>query len=424
MTHAAQRGDPRGAAALAPRRLSLEDAERALLTGNREIRIARAEADAAASAIRQADVAPNPTVYASASNTESGRYGARDSDRIVRIEQTFERGDKRRLRIEAATATAEAARKALDETVRRQRSALAGGYFALWAARELESIAAQGAQAYRDLLAAAERRLAAGDLASIDVVRLRVEVLKAANEARSARREAEQAEVALIALLGEPAEPGFADAASRGAGGFLPTTRPEEFVAVNPVPDLPPSAERIERVLEGRADALAARMRVEAAIRAQALAASQRVRDVTLGLQGERAPAFSGTVFGVSAAIPLHVNNDYSADIARAAADRAVAEQMLEQTRTAIRADIARTVSDLSAAIDRAQSLQRQALPDARLAAEGVEFAFNKGAAGITDLFDARRQLAAIRIEAVRAQAEHAAAHAAFQAALAITESK
>lgn len=393
--------------------LTWTEAEAALLAGNPEIRIARAELEAANSAIRQADVAPNPTVFASVSNTDSGRYGARDSDRILRIEQTFERGDKRRLRIEVATALAQAARHALDDTIRRQKQALAGAYFGLGAARELEAIAIEGADAYRQLLAAAERRLAAGDIAAVDVVRLRVEASRAVSEARGARRDVELAQVALGALLGERA--GLRSRALIAAGAYVAATALSQF---------PPTDEQFERALELRADALSARSRLDAAIRARGLAASQRIRDVTLGLQTERAPAFGGNVLGVSASIPLQLNNDYRGDIARASAEQSIAEQTLSRTRALIRAEIERAAADLSAARERARALEEHALPDARRAAEGVEFAFRKGAAGITDLFDARRQLAAIRADAVRARTEHAVALAVYLESLVPPESK
>ena len=68
----------------------------------------------------------------------------------------------------------------------------------------------------------------------------------------------------------------------------------------------------------GPAGLAAARARVEALARAAELAASQRTRDVTLGVQAERAPSYGGNVFGLSATIPLFVNNDYSGDVARA----------------------------------------------------------------------------------------------------------
>lgn len=393
--------------------LTWTQAEAALLLGNPEIRVARAELDAANSAIRQADVAPNPTVFASVSNTDSGRYGARDSDRIVRIEQTFERGDKRRLRIEVATAAAEASRHALDDTIRRQRQALAGAYFGLGAARELEAITIEGAEAYRQLLGAAERRLTAGDIAPVDVVRLRVEASRAANEVHAARRDVELAQIALGALLGE-----------RAALQARALMTASAYIAATVLRQFPPTDEQIERALEFRADARSARSRLEAATRARALAASQRVRDVTLGLQTERAPAFGGNVFGVSASIPLQLNNDYRGDVARATAEQSLAEQSLFRTRASIRAEIERAAADLSAARERARSLEQQALPDARRAVEGVEFAFRKGVAGITDLFDARRQLAAIRAEAVRARTEHAVALAVYLESLVPPESK
>jgi outer membrane protein TolC len=50
--------------------------------------------------------------------------------------------------------------------------------------------------------------------------------------------------------------------------------------------------------------------------------------------------------------------------------------------------------------------------------AHALEIAYQQGAASLTDLFDARRQRAAVQAETVRAQADFGQAHAAWQAAI------
>jgi cobalt-zinc-cadmium efflux system outer membrane protein len=57
-------------------------------------------------------------------------------------------------------------------------------------------------------------------------------------------------------------------------------------------------------------------------------------------------------------------------------------------------------------------------LPAARRAAAAAEFAYTKGAAGVIELLDARRQLRAVELEAVGAYAEYAKARAGLAAAL------
>jgi len=58
-------------------------------------------------------------------------------------------------------------------------------------------------------------------------------------------------------------------------------------------------------------------------------------------------------------------------------------------------------------------------LAEAQKAAEGAEFAYSRGAIGVMDLLDARRQLYATRLEASGAQADYAKSFAVWQAAIA-----
>lgn len=148
------------------------------------------------------------------------------------------------------------------------------------------------------------------------------------------------------------------------------------------------------------------------------LIASQRTRDVTVGLQTERSPALGGSVFGVSAAIPLFVFNDYSGDLARALAERDQAAEDLTRVQAAIRTDVDQATAALGAARARLALLTGTALPQAQRAAQAIEFAFERGAATLTDLFDARRQFAAVRLDEINARTELARALTAWRQAL------
>lgn len=392
--------------------LTHAEAMRLMLEHNRQVGLARRALDVAASEIPRVDVLPNPTVSAQLSNTQAREYRVRDSDRILRIEQLFERGGKRELRAGVARAGEQAARMELADVTRQQRAALAGAYYDLLGAQQLLRIAQQNADGYARLVDAAERRLRAGDIASVDVARLRVEASRAANDARAAQGALADARVTLAAVLGLESQAARLQAV-------------DDFPALDaPDPSLPPSPERIEDALRARPDVAAARARVEAFARARTLAEQLRTRDVTIGVQAERAPSYGGTVLGISASIPLFVNNDYRGDIQRAHAEHAQALEDEQRVRGAVVADIDRTAAQVSTALDRARRIAQDALPDAQRAAEGIEFAFARGAATLTDLFDARRQLAAVQAESIRARADFARTLVAYREALATRETR
>ena len=399
--------------AAAAGQLTLAAAKEILAQSNRQIRLARRGVDVATAEIRRVDVRPNPTVSAEVYNSVARQYSPAYYDSTVRLEQLFERGGKRELRAGVARKGELAARMGLADVTRQQRAALADAYFELVATQRLVEIADENLAGSRRLLEAGELRLKAGDIAQVDVARLRVEANRTANEARMARQALGQAQIGLATVLGIESE-----AAGLKALDDLPPLDSAAEGSREPAA----SNAKIEQALERRADAVAARARVDALSTASALAQSLRTRDVTLGVHAEHAQSYGGTVFGVSASIPLMVNNDFSGDVARAQAELEQAREDLERIRGAIRADIALSSVQLSSAQDRARRTNDTALPEARRAAEAIEFAFRRGAASLTDLFDARRQFAAVRAEAIGAHAEFAKALAAYRESIATEE--
>ena len=365
-----------------------------LQDSNRAIRISRRQLEASRAEVRRADIAPNPYLSASMANSTARRYQIPDTDWIIRLEQLFERGDKRYLRVAGAKALERAASLDILETARLQRVALAQSYFDLVAAQQTQLLAAETIASAERLRVAAERRLQAGDIAAVDVSRLRVEEGRTRNEARAAAAALEQARIALAQLLGTETQ----------AAGLMAS---DDFL---PLDSSPPRATEVEKALASRPDVAALLARIEALKQARQLALSQRTRDITLGFQTERSPSLGGNVFGISASIPLFVNNDFSGDIARADADLAIAEEELARVRGLIRTDAARTLTQLESAAERVRRIEQVSVPQATQAAQAIEFAFSRGAASLTDLFDARRQLVAVRAEALGARADYSIA--------------
>jgi cobalt-zinc-cadmium efflux system outer membrane protein len=366
---------------------------------NRALRLSRRQLEATLADVRRADVGPNPNLSASVSNTAARHYRVPDSDWIIRLEQLFERGGKRELRVAAARDLARAAGLDIRDIARQQRIVLASSYFDLVAAQQALDLANETAAGYLRLRTAAQRRLQAGDIAEVDVARLRVEEGRALNDARTATANLAQARVGLAAVLGLEGR----------ADGFLAT---DDFL---PLSHPHPDAAALERAIEQRADVAALRARIDALNQTRRLALAQRTRDITIGVQTERSPSLGGNVFGVSATIPLFINNDFTGDIARADADLASAQEDLERVKGLVRTDAARAAALAASALERAQRLEQVSLPEASRAAQAIDFAFSRGAATLTDLFDARRQLVTVRIEALAARADYSKAVLAWR---------
>jgi outer membrane protein, heavy metal efflux system len=385
---------------------TLQETLRFIEDGNRTVQSSKLLFEAAQANIRRADIGLNPNLSAGAFNTTAGRYRPKELDQTVRIEQTFERGNKRVLRVATAKELQLAALADINDTIRQQKTVAAISYIDLSVAQRLKKLIDENEANFKRLVEGAQRRLKAGDIAPADVSRLGVEASRANNEVRAADNNLLQAQIKLAALLARE-------------GSFL--------LASDPLPDaktianledflsLEKHALRVSSSLANRGDVEAAKARVAAQEKALQLAKSLQTRDVTLGAQTERAPGFGGRVFGLSASIPLLMNNDYSAEILRAGVDLSIAQADLDRLTAQIRSELQANYAQLLSARDRLNSLLKITVPEVIKTSQAIEYAYTRGAANLTDLFDARRQFNAVQTEAALAEGELARALYTYQ---------
>jgi cobalt-zinc-cadmium efflux system outer membrane protein len=149
------------------------------------------------------------------------------------------------------------------------------------------------------------------------------------------------------------------------------------------------------------------------------LARALRTRDVVAGVQYERYPGDLQTnnSYGVMVSIPLFTNYSYQGEIRRAEVEFEAAGEHLERVKALAAAEVSRSLAELDAAADRVRRFRETLVAAAEKAANGAEFAYTRGATGVMDVLDARRQLYATRLDFLAAQAEYARALAAWRTA-------
>lgn len=392
--------------------LTLRQAEIFFAARNREVQLGRRLVEGAQADRMSASARPNPTVAVSASkfNSRQGNYSGdlreKQMDSVFGVQQLFERGNKRELRMGVADFNVEASRGELAEIQRQQKVALYFSYYDLVAAQERLRVALETAASFQKTIDAVERRLKAGDISAADVARIRVDALRAQNDARTAQAERLKAQTQLAYVIG----------AERDAAAIA---------AADGWPGLGEAADaaETEKALDRRADVLAARARMAAAEKNRELARALRTRDITGSVQFEHFPGdFSNNTFGVGVSIPLFTNYYYEGEIRRAEVDLDAARDNLERVRALARGEIDARRADLDAARERVQRFEGSLLKEAQRAADAAEFAYSRGAIGVMDLLDSRRQLYATRLEAAGSQADHAKSLAAWKAAIAAAE--
>ncbi len=394
--------------------LTLVQAEQELLAANSDIALAQAGVESAAANVTVAGQLPNPTLsvqstqYSPIAGLGAGRPTDKALDTIVGISILIERGDKATLRREAAMEQLSGARHDLRDMRRQQRLALHQAYYDLKLAGEKQSLALETRDLAAQALAAADKRVAAGDLAAVDRYRLSVEALRVANDVTSAESDVRQATLALAVLLGRKRE---------GADAPRSELRTDDLTANDPWPEVAPEAGATDPV-SARADVAAAEARVAAASAGRAVARSLRARDVTVGAQVERVPAnTAGVTFGVNVSIPLYARYGFEGEIARAEADYTTALLTRQKIVNQAEADTAKARVTLDGARRRLVSFEADIVPAAKKALDAIEFAYARGAAGLTDALDARRTWRATQVDLAAARADHAKALAAWRAA-------
>src|SRR5689334_2481100 len=384
------------------RDLTLGEAESLLTKNNRELQAARRAVESAEAQRTIAGARPNATFSVNSTAIASGSK----ADTVFRIDQPFERGNKRELRLDAAAGLQRAAVNDSLDVLRQQLAAVRGAYFDLKLAQERAQVLAETAQLFSGTLNAAQRRLKAGDLAPADVAKVQVDYERSQNDARVGLADFNRAQIALAYLIG----------AEREA---------QDLRAADPWPTpVRADAMALDQAIEARPDVVAARQRVEAAERLRDLARAQRTRDITLGAQYEYYPGnVPANSVGFGVAVPLFTGYDFSGDIQKAEVDRYAALDALAKTRAVAMNELRRAAEDLNAAADRLERFDASLLNAANQSAEASEFAFSRGAISVLEVLDARRTLRAVRLDALAARNDHAKALAAWRAAQASVQS-
>ncbi len=395
------------------RDLTLAQTEKLLAANNRELAAARRAVESAQAQGLIAGARPNATLSVNSSSINTSNPGLgpgplydKRADTVFRIDQPFERGNKRELRLDAAAGLERAAQADSLDALRQQLATVRGAYYDLKQAQAKLGVLGETAQLFSGTFSAAQARLKAGDLAAADVAKVQVDYERAQNDARGAQGELVRAQTALAYLIGLESE----------------------ATELRAVDDWPPperaDAQALEQAIENRPDVLAAKARVDAAEKLRDLAKAQRTRDITLGAQYERFPGslpINSVGFGVS--VPLFTGNDFSGDIQKAEVDRYAALDALGRARAIAATELRRAAADLNAAAERVERFDASLLGAAQRSAQAAEFAFERGAISVLEVLDARRTLRAVQLEALAARGDLAKALAAWRASQASAQS-
>ena len=379
--------------------LTLKNAEALWLEKNHDLQIAKNQLEMAKADTLSAAQRPNPQLSYNMNNVGTGRDHRylNGSDHVVRLDQTFERGDKRDLRMKSADYRLNASQEDLNSITRQSRTLLYQLYYQLLLAQEKLRITEESADLYVKTFEVAQLRFKAGDISAAELSRIDLDKLRLDNDVFQARNNLKQAQIDLGIYIGEELN--------------APSLK-----ASDTWPHITPNLYRKPMNVENRADIKAAKLRLSAAETNRELAMALKKRDITIGAQIEHNSLdLESNTVGIGVSIPLMTGYAYEGEIARAESEYQSAFLELDHAHAYAISEINKARGDLKTAEARVAHYDDNLLKEADKVLQSAEFAYKQGAQSVMDLLDARRTYKATLIESTAARADYASALAAWE---------
>ncbi len=364
--------------------LSVEDAIRIAIVNNPRLRSAGYRVDAATGRVTQAGLYPNPSFVfeGEALGSDAGRGG----ETIYKLEQEIVLGGK----LDRARDVAEADRLAAQAAFVAEEFAVASrvtrAYFNALASAEGLARRQDLADLANQLLEAASAQVNAG--AATEPDRLRAEVV------------AEQAQIELEAARLE------ADASRRTLASVMGLEETIELplsTSVIDLPQLPGKEELVAAVLEANSRVSLARIALERARAAHALAESEAIPNLFAAIGPRYSDPENETTIDLSVGISIPLFDRNQGEIRAAMAERLSVAAELRSVQLDLLAEVSNAWSAYQAALVAAQRYQDQLLPKAERTLDLTRQAYERGKTDYLRLLDAQQVVVESRIAYVNA---------------------
>jgi cobalt-zinc-cadmium efflux system outer membrane protein len=331
-----------------------------------DVQLAQLHLGLAAADVRTAGALPNPSLSLSTAR-QTARLG-------LSLAQPLPLFGQRATAVRAAQADAEAARQDLGAVRSQVRWSVSMAWIDLWEAQERSRLLEVAAREAERLMQITKEKLDAGTGLRFDVVRARADSERAAAETRAARLGVRAAGARLAPWTGDAPEPPLT-AAGLPSYPAEPARGTESGLAEHPL------------IRRDRAAAVAAVLHLENERRLRWPALTPQV---TVN-QGD--PTLPGTDVIVGLALDLPVMSLRSGPIARAQAQRTLAETTFALDLQRLRSDLADASRRTEGASAKLRSLRTQVLPAMKEARDLTEDAYRLGRADLLRLLEAQRAL-------------------------------
>jgi cobalt-zinc-cadmium efflux system outer membrane protein len=398
-----------------PRQLTLEVAEQLLVQYNLAIVAARYGVDNARAQRLIASVRPNPTLTLGAEafdlrtpgrNLFSNSDSASNRLYTVRLDQVFERGNKRSLRTEAAEFQVQAAEAQVLDTIRTQLLQLRQAFYTAVLARENVRVAHENLELTNDTERLIKTRVSAGDAPEWDLIKFQTNKVQFQRDLAAARLAYQQAVRDVLTFMGAAFPTGSSVTPAAGASSMSTSLldAPLDIIGELRADPLVVSFsldELRQAALETRPDVQAAQRGIDAAQRNLDLAYSQRHRDIDVALEYQRNGG-DNTV-GATVSFPLFLSHKFEGQINQGLAQVQQASVALDQAKLQAMADVEKAYQAYQSSRQVLQVYTTEALTKAEESFRIAGVSYRQGATSLLELQDAQRTLNQTRVAANQA---------------------
>ena len=301
----------------------------------------------------------------------------------VRLDQEIETSGKRKLRTQAAELKSQAQKAQTDNVVRALVLDVRRAYFqAVLAQSNLES-AQTTLQEIDRVIELNRTRFDQGDISGAELKRVEVERLRFVEDVFASKLALANAKSMLLLLFGLPqANPSFKLSESLTGAG-RPSIQAEGIPQPSPYPEL----ER--RALANRPEVIASKFEQKRADTETLHQRALRSPNITISGGYKRNLLDNTVVFGVT--LPLKLFNKNEGGIAKAAAEKARADNLAAHTRSQILLDVQKAYNSTEINRQRVEYIEKESIQKAEESRQIVLTAYRLGEIDLIHLLDAER---------------------------------
>jgi cobalt-zinc-cadmium efflux system outer membrane protein len=333
----------------------------------------------------QAGLRANPYFTLPAANITEPSSVNNPYNYVGQFSRLFERGEKRRWRLDDARATTAETRAQLDDTIRQTLLTVKTAYTHMLVAKEAAELASASLKDFRHEVDIANDRYKAGDLAKLDFERLDLQLGSYESDEANNQIALHQASDQLQTLIGREDPNLDFDV----AGDIVPPLVTQMRNAL------------LQAALANRPDYAAAKFAIAAAQANARLAVANGSTDPTLGLEYDRAGHENSLGFSVNIPLRIFDRNQGNKETARF---QFAASQL---TTVAARNQVVSDVDQAWVVYTRAKNLSdrfgNHYLDESRDVLDIAQFSFEHGGIALIDYLDALRGARSVAIEALNA---------------------